>query len=81
MAKRWRPPFNFRRYCGDSQSGLVHDLVCEKPECAVSAIEDERITMWDTEDEVEAALAEGPWKRHDACESGALYFTPREKLK
>ena len=44
MAKRWRPPFNFRRYCGDTATNLVHDLVCEKAECAVSTIPDENIT-------------------------------------
>ncbi len=81
MAKRWRPPFNFKRYCGDSQTMVIHDLVCEKPECAVSTLEDEWITMWETEEEVAATVAEGAWTRHQPCESGALYFTPREELK
>ena len=81
MAKRWRPPFNFKRYCADSETGLVHDLVCEKPECAVSTIEDERITMFDTEGEVEAAIAAGSWERHGACEREPLYYTPQEDLE
>ncbi len=80
MAKRWRPPFDFKRYCGDTRAMVIHDLVCEKPECAVSALEDERITMWETDEEVAAAIAAGDgWARHGACESGALYFTPREE--
>ena len=81
MAKRWRPPFNFKRYCGDSATMVIHDLVCEKPECSVSTLEDDQITMWDAEEEVAAALESGGWQRHEPCESGALYFTPREELK
>ncbi|MBH77440.1 MAG: hypothetical protein CL897_04335 [Dehalococcoidia bacterium] len=81
MAKRWRPPFNFKRYCGDKQRMVIHDLVCEKPDCSVSTLEDAQITMWDSEEEIATALAGGEWKRHEPCESGALYFTPREDLK
>jgi hypothetical protein len=81
MAKRWRPPFNFRRYCGDSASSLIHDLVCEKPACDVGAIPDENITMWDTASEVDAAVAAGPWRRCPHCVDTPLYFTPREDLR
>ena len=81
MAKRWRPPFNFKRYCGDTATMVIHDLVCEKPECSVSTLEDEQITMWETEDEVVVALEGSDWERCGLCESGALYFTPREELK
>ena len=81
MAKRWRPPFNFKRYCGDSEAMVIHDLVCEKPDCHVSTFEDEQITMWDSEEEVSVALAGGEWSQCQLCESGALYFTPREELK
>ena len=81
MAKRWRPPFSFRRYCGDSATNLVHDLVCEKPECQVGAIPDENITMWDAEPEAAAAVAAGPWRRCPHCTDTPLYFTPREDLQ
>lgn len=80
MAKRWRPPFNFRRYCGDTATNLVHDLVCEKAECAVSTIPDENITMWDAPADVETAIAAGPWQRCEHCQDTPLYFTPREDL-
>ena len=81
MAKRWRPPFDFRRYCGASATGKIHDLVCEKLECDVGSVEDENITMWDTAEEVQDVVASGTWQRCELCTDTPLYFTPREDLR
>ena len=47
MTRRLNAPYFAKRYIGDSQTKILHDLDREKPECQIEDIPRNRIQMFE----------------------------------
>lgn len=47
MARRFKPPYNGKRYLGNTDKKIVHDLENENVNCQIDEIKHEHIKMFD----------------------------------
>jgi len=50
--RRYRYPYNGKKYLANSNTSEIHDLDNEKDACQIDEIKHDHITMLDTEEEV-----------------------------